>query len=391
MFRKKVSKSLIVLCMIAVSMLSIPGKPVIAADAGNTSSTATNMGSLGGDGSSLSTSEYINPSGDIDWFYFTGVTRPSRIRVTLTVPSGKNYDVYAYDKDLVEIGKGTKGTGYSEDFYINISTQNIGKVYLKVIGVSGSYSSSASYTLKAQNSPDKAIKAVRDAYTYAQYNTSWQGRWSGDKKPGVAYSWANKDTTAHFGQKLSENTSAGVSNTVWTNQFNFTGGTYNNNPYSPNISTVKKYGLGLYGTTSWAGGPAYNNPTKWAGIDCSGLVQRAQYYAGYDIANIGNGAFNTWGNEVPASWWANTSRCDPVSFGNIKIGDVVTYPATGEATHVMLVSHVPYTDTQTVNNVKIIHAFSKPDNSTYGRRCQETTFGAVNSNKDTFKIWRKKV
>ncbi len=127
MFRKKVSKSLIVLCMIAVSMLSIPGKPVIAADAGNTSSTATNMGSLGGDGSSLSTSEYINPSGDIDWFYFTGVTRPSRIRVTLTVPSGKNYDVYAYDKDLVEIGKGTKGTGYSEDYYVNISTQNIGK------------------------------------------------------------------------------------------------------------------------------------------------------------------------------------------------------------------------------------------------------------------------
>ena len=381
-FYKYVIKMLIFVLIISSIMYT---SSVSIFSSGNDSPATSQWLPHPGDNNSTSASGYLTHSNDEDWYHMN-ITKAQKIRVNLFVPSNKDYDIHVYDKNLELIGKGLKPTGYTEEVTFYVTPRMSGQVYFKVVGWAGAFSTTNSYTITANLEPDKPIKAIREAYRYVSNNSSWRGRWSNDRNPGVAYSWGNKDTVGHFWQKLNQNSSAGVNSSVWTNQFTFTGGTYNGNPSSPNISTVRKFGLGLYGTLSWSGGPSYNNPFLWAGVDCSGLVQRAQYTANYNINNIGNGQFNTLGNEVAADWWANTSRCYSISLSDVNVGDVVTFRNSSDSiTHVMIVSHVPYTATPTRNNVYIIHAFADMYNR--GRKCMETRLNAVGSN---IQIWRMK-
>ena len=93
----------------------------------------------------------IGTATDVDWFKFTTPnTNASNVRITLyNLPA--NYDVYLYNKNLNLLGSGTSLLTASETIIYN-TTSTRQNYYVKVVGVSGAFSSTQCYTLKAESS-----------------------------------------------------------------------------------------------------------------------------------------------------------------------------------------------------------------------------------------------
>ncbi|MFC3798107.1 hypothetical protein [Cohnella sp. GCM10012308] len=100
----------------------------------------------------------ISTATDVDFYKYTA-TAAGVEKFKLTVPTGLNYDVYVYDASMNLIAAGIRGTGLAEEIIYNV---NAGATYyIKIIGVGGSYSTTASY----------GFSLNRQA---AQYTTTYQ-------------------------------------------------------------------------------------------------------------------------------------------------------------------------------------------------------------------------
>ncbi len=189
---------------------------------------------------------------------------------------------------------------------------------------------------------------VTEAWKYVNNSRYWLGRQNEDDligyvcfMQGVAYSYGNKDTYGHFNTKI-----------------NASGFTYcpdywyeYTNHYKPGLHTTE---------IDWSSSKSWGYPLKWAGIDCSGLVQRCAYKAGYkDIPNIGDGKINEWGGYISSGDFPGYSDyiCNQKgSYTNVKVGDIVLYPG-----HIVLVSDVSEAIQKTnINKVLIIQANGGP-------------------------------
>ncbi|MEW9702170.1 S8 family serine peptidase [Paenibacillus sp. SI8] len=84
----------------------------------------------------------LGSAADIDFFKYTASTTGAD-RFTMTVPSGLNYDVYIYDSGLNLIAVGVKGASLAENVLYDVTTGTT--YYIKIVGVGGNYSTSASY------------------------------------------------------------------------------------------------------------------------------------------------------------------------------------------------------------------------------------------------------
>ncbi len=79
----------------------------------------------------------ISSATDLDWYKYTP-TSSGIDRVTLTVPTGKNYDVFVFDSTMKQIAAGSNGTGVNENIIFEV---NAGQVYyIEVVGVGGQFS-----------------------------------------------------------------------------------------------------------------------------------------------------------------------------------------------------------------------------------------------------------
>ncbi|WP_168123967.1 DNRLRE domain-containing protein [Paenibacillus sp. HB172176] len=89
-------------------------------------------------------SSLIHTSTDIDFFTYTAA-ETGIDRITLSVPTSQNYDIYVYDSNMNLISSESKGTGQTEN--VLFDTTNGTTYLIKIIGVSGSYSDTESYNL----------------------------------------------------------------------------------------------------------------------------------------------------------------------------------------------------------------------------------------------------
>ncbi|GMX61890.1 hypothetical protein Elgi_16940 [Paenibacillus elgii] len=90
-------------------------------------------------------SSLISSVTDVDFYKYaakaTGIDR-----ITLAVPPGLNYDVYIYDSSMNLIAAGVKDAGGAENVLYDVRAGNI--YYVKIVGVSGNYSVTSTYTFK---------------------------------------------------------------------------------------------------------------------------------------------------------------------------------------------------------------------------------------------------
>ncbi|NQX67315.1 S8 family serine peptidase [Paenibacillus alba] len=87
----------------------------------------------------------ISSANDVDFFKYVAPAA-GMDRVTLTIPTGKNYDVYVYDASMNFVASGQIGTvGAGEETIYKVTSG--ATYYIKVVGVSGDYSGNP-YTLK---------------------------------------------------------------------------------------------------------------------------------------------------------------------------------------------------------------------------------------------------
>ncbi|MDG0814209.1 glycoside hydrolase family 78 protein [Cohnella rhizosphaerae] len=106
----------------------------------------------------------ITTATDVDFYKYTA-TAAGIEKFKLTVPTGLNYDVYVYDASMNLIAAGVRGTGLAEEIIYNVSAGAI--YYIKIVGVGGSYSATASY----------GFSLNRQA---AQYTTTYQYDFNGN-------------------------------------------------------------------------------------------------------------------------------------------------------------------------------------------------------------------
>jgi hypothetical protein len=90
-------------------------------------------------------STYIGSASDVD-FYTYQAAHTGIDELTLTVPSDKNYDVYIYDQNMKFLASGLGTTGDTEKVIFKVSQGQ--RIYVKVVGVNGHYSTTATYTLR---------------------------------------------------------------------------------------------------------------------------------------------------------------------------------------------------------------------------------------------------
>ncbi|MCU0394277.1 MAG: fibronectin type III domain-containing protein [Chitinophagaceae bacterium] len=93
----------------------------------------------------------IGSSTDVDWFKVsTGSGSSTNLKVTLSnLPA--DYDVYVYNKNLVQVAAGT-ATGNTSEVVIYNTTTTRATYYIKVQGKSGAFSISNCYSLLVQSS-----------------------------------------------------------------------------------------------------------------------------------------------------------------------------------------------------------------------------------------------
>lgn len=101
--------------------------------------------------STISTNTDVNSqiatASDLDWYKFTNTAAASNIYVTLgNLPF--DYDLYLYNSAGTLLGSSTAGSTTSEAIIYNTTT--VGTYYVRVIGFSGAFSTTACYKLRAE-------------------------------------------------------------------------------------------------------------------------------------------------------------------------------------------------------------------------------------------------
>jgi hypothetical protein len=92
-------------------------------------------------------SSVINTSSDVDIFKYTAPSTGID-RLTLSMPTDKNYDVFIYDANMNFVASGqSSGSGISEDTIYRTTASAV--YYIKIVGFNGAYSNNP-YTLKVQ-------------------------------------------------------------------------------------------------------------------------------------------------------------------------------------------------------------------------------------------------
>jgi alpha-tubulin suppressor-like RCC1 family protein/fibronectin type 3 domain-containing protein len=86
----------------------------------------------------------ISSSTDVDYFKVV-ISSTSSCTITLTPPSGKDYDLYLLNSSGTQIGSSTNGTGSVDTIAKSLAA---GTYYIKVKGYNGAYSTTTAYTLK---------------------------------------------------------------------------------------------------------------------------------------------------------------------------------------------------------------------------------------------------
>ena len=92
---------------------------------------------------------YISTSSDLDYFRIS-VGAGRTIRLDMTVPSNKDYDLYLYNSAGSQVGYSIQNTGLPEQIIYTNTSSSTQTFYIKVLGYNGAYSTSSPYQLTAQ-------------------------------------------------------------------------------------------------------------------------------------------------------------------------------------------------------------------------------------------------
>ncbi|MFC0211111.1 DNRLRE domain-containing protein [Paenibacillus chartarius] len=90
----------------------------------------------------------ITSATDIDFFKFTAATSGIN-QILLIVPAGLNYDAHIFDSNMNLVATGSKGAGLFE--YVLFEVMAGKSYYIKIFGVGGNFSNSATYSLILKN------------------------------------------------------------------------------------------------------------------------------------------------------------------------------------------------------------------------------------------------
>lgn len=85
----------------------------------------------------------IGMNTDVDFYKYTAAATGVD-RVTLTVPTGQNYDIYVYDSSMNLIASSIRGTGIAENVLFDVNGGSV--YYIKIFGVGGNFSLTQSYS-----------------------------------------------------------------------------------------------------------------------------------------------------------------------------------------------------------------------------------------------------
>lgn len=377
---------------------------------------------------------YISSSTDID-FFKVWIWENLEFRATLTVPAYKDYDLQLLNSVGTFLVGSYNGPGQSE--LITYTPSSDMWVFIKVYGFNGSYDTTNTYTVGAGWTSPKEVTA-RITFDYVQQSGTWYARpWATTENAtqlaapqatdtyaipmvnrGAPYGYGNKDMGSHIASKLSTNGGYSTSRFYdywWPVESRTV-------MYCPNVI----YSSGIRDAQSNMDALRFSGETDtsrrgWVGVDCSGLVQRAAWLAGYRLTDDteqelgrigslnskGDINMNTWGGEVAASWFATTTYAQDVTgwirtngedainilpgMGSILRSDIVVYRAspTNGVSHVAAVS-VPGTtqlDTHVRHAVWRDREVDLVTGTNYWRRATRTLI-MVLENGGEFKIRR---
>ena len=342
-------------------------------------------------------SDFISTSTDVD-FYSVWIWRNLEFLVILNPPLDRDYDLELRDSaNKVLVASRQRGNGLQEVIRFTPTADRM--VFVRVSGFGGQFSTTARYTVWARWTQPWEVLA-RYASDYINGHRTWFARpWAAAEggtqlaapqqadthvismvSSGAPYGWGNKDMVGHAVSKLTTNNSHPVSSFHgywWPTE-------RRTQTFSPNVffSSGQRDRNGQSDAIRHSGETDFTR-RGWVGVDCSGLVQRAAWLAGYrasdstahELGRIGSldgrGTINmnTWGGEVGASWFAGTAHAQNVTgwesadgtnnipilpgMGSIRRGDIVVYrTSAGTVTHVAVVS-VPGT---TRDNTFVVHS-----------------------------------
>lgn len=94
-------------------------------------------------------STLISTSTDVDWFVYSPA-RTGVDEVHFNVPSGRNYDIFIYDKDLNLVASGQRESSGMETLLYKVSSGPNIKYFIKVVGADGQFSTTSTYTLSVK-------------------------------------------------------------------------------------------------------------------------------------------------------------------------------------------------------------------------------------------------
>lgn len=88
-------------------------------------------------------STLISTSSDVDFYKYTASATGIN-QINMSVPTGLNYDIYVYDAAMNILAAGVRGTSSVEQVMYSVTNGN--QYYIKVVGVTGNFSTSATYS-----------------------------------------------------------------------------------------------------------------------------------------------------------------------------------------------------------------------------------------------------
>ena len=114
---------------------------------------------------------YVSSPSDVDWFK-VNVTNYGTLRLNLSVPAGKDFDLELYGPSGTWIAGSYNPAGYAEAIQQNVTSP--GTYYFRVYGYplgAGSYSTSSPYSLSTSFVPQTTTNIVSGGVT----NSTWSG------------------------------------------------------------------------------------------------------------------------------------------------------------------------------------------------------------------------
>lgn len=273
---------------------------------------------------------YIGTSGDQD-FYRVTATCDGTLNVSMSVPSGLDYDVELQNSSGSVLAGSYKGAGTAESFSATVSNNTT--YYMRVYGYSGANSSSSSYSL----SSSLTNCTVSDPY---EYNDSVS--YAYPVSPGTTYTskisksgdmdWYKFTTSSPMHINLSMTVPAGLDYDIVlmdANTNTLTGsyaGAGQSESISYDLPSASTYYLRIYGynnvysttasytfsfTLTQTGDPFFNSipatppdMTSWISSFNSSILSRWTYNGAHIVGN----QYNSSGRQI---------GCSPVEYPNI--------------------------------------------------------------------------